>query len=86
MGLPEMNTPEAVLPQGSAVRARAVESLRTALQMAPSTSESRLRSGPVDHGRLAQTWNRVDAEAAALAGCRNPVAQRHADRDPAEHL
>jgi hypothetical protein len=42
MGLPELNIFEGASPQDLPLRARAVESLRTALQLAPSSTEGRL--------------------------------------------
>jgi hypothetical protein len=45
MGFPEVNNPEPASSQSSPVRARAVESLRTALQLAPSAGEPRVQPG-----------------------------------------
>src|SRR5215203_1253716 len=49
MALPEMNIFDGGPPQESPVRARAVESLRTALQLAPASAEARPQPGTPDH-------------------------------------
>ncbi len=49
MGLPQMKIFEGSSPQDSPVRAKAVESLRTALQLAPTSVEARPQLGTPDN-------------------------------------
>ncbi len=51
MALPEVNLFEGPSPLESPIRARAVESLRTALQLAPTSAEARPQPGTPDNQR-----------------------------------